>query len=401
MVCKLKTKKKRFNMAKIFVSFFIAFVLAQNSFAQNSLSDSLINANISGEARIFYFDRDRKTSHEDILATGVLLNYETLDFYGFKAGLTLQTATNPWANKASKDMFIKDMTTKGARLSQGYLDYTVSNTSFRAGRTFLSTPLVAGSGSRLIKESFEGIHLTNKDIENTTLGFVYIDKFQARTDKKGDIGNFEEYKDGAYSVYIKNNSISNLSFVSSFAKIDDYIKDESNLDIYYAEAIYKNSLKSLNYDLNAQYWLNKYNHQNIDKIDAYALKFGLNYSDFSSYFAYSKISNDKVAINQLLHGVGNGSDTIYTNSLIGSYNYEPNMEAYALNLEYKLSSIFKVGTLYTYADIKNTEQVSYSGVYTNMDFNSLLKGLSSVVQYEKIKKDKNENELRIKLFYKF
>ena len=129
------------------------------------------------------------------------------------------------------------------------------------------------------------------------------------------------------------------------------------------------------------------------------MKFGLNYSDFSSYFAYSKISNDKVAINQLLHGVGNGSDTIYTNSLIGSYNYEPNMEAYALNLEYKLSSIFKVGTLYTYADIKNTEQVSYSGVYTNMDFNSLLKGLSSVVQYEKIKKDKNENEHRIKLSY--
>ena len=70
-------------------------------------------------------------------------------------------------------------------------------------------------------------------------------------------------------------------------------KSNVDLDIYYAEAIYKNSLKSLSYDLNAQYWLNKYNHQNIDKIDAYALKFGLNYSDFSSYFAYSKISNDK------------------------------------------------------------------------------------------------------------
>ncbi len=388
-------------MAKIFITFFLVFGLVQNSFAQNSLSDALINAKISGEARVFYFDRDKKSTHEDILSTGVSLNYETLDYYGFKVGATLQAATNPWANSASKNMFINDMTTEGARLSQGYLDYTNSNTSLRAGRTFLSTPLVAGSGSRLIRESFEGLHLTNKDISDTTLGFVYVDKFQARTDKKGDIGNFDDYKNGAYSFYIKNNSISNLNLISSFLRIDDYIKNSSNLDIYYAEAIYKNSLQKLNYDLNAQYWLNKYNHQNIDKIDGYALKLGLSYLDISSYIAYSKISNDKVAIKQLLHGVGNGSDTIYTNSLISSYNYDPNMEALAFNLEYKLSSIFKVGTIYTHTDVKNIEKVSYSGVYTNMDFNSLLKGLSSVVQYEKLGMDKRGNELRVKLFYKF
>lgn len=388
-------------MAKVSISFFLALAIAQSSFAQSSLSDALINAKISGEARVFYFDRDKKTSHEDIVATGISLNYETLDYYGFKVGTTLQSAINPWANRASKNMFINDMTTEGARLSQGYLDYTLLNTSLRVGRTFLSTPLVAGSGSRLIRESFEGVHITNKDISDTTLGFVYVDKFQARTDKRGDIGNFDKYKDGVYSVYIKNSSITNLNLISSFAKIDDYIKDNSNLDIYYAEAIYKNALASLNYDLNAQYWLNKYNHQNIDKIDGYALKLGLNYYDFSSYLAYSKISDDKVAIKQLLHGVGNGSDTIYTNSLISSYNYDPNMEAFALNLEYKLSSIFKVGTIYTYTDIETMKKVSYSGVYTNMDFNSLLKGLSSVVQYEKLGIDKKGNELRVKLFYKF
>lgn len=387
-------------MAKISISFILSLVIAQSSFAQNSLSDALINAKISGEARVFYFDRDKKTSNEDILATGVLFKIETADFYGFKTGFTTQIATNPWANDSAKDMFKNDMTTKGARLSEAYLDYSYNNTNLRGGRTFLSTPLIAGSGSRLIRESFEGIHFTNKNISDTTLGFVYIDKFQARTDKKGDIGNFEEYKDGAYSFYIKNNSIENLSLIGSFAKIDEFIKDKSNLDIYYAEAIYKNSLQQLNYDLNAQYWLNRYSHQSIDKIDTYALKFALSYSDFSSYVAYSKVSNDKVEINQLLHGIGNGSDTIYTNSLIGSYNYEPNMKAYALNFEYKALQSLKIGTIYTYTNTKN-EKVSYSGIYANNDFSSTLKGLSSQIQYEKLRNDKKGDELRIKLFYKF
>ncbi|RBQ32539.1 porin [Arcobacter sp. FW59] len=388
-------------MAKISISFALALVLAQSSFAQNRLSDALLNSTISGEVRAFYFDRDKKSSHEDILATGVLLKIETANFYGLKIGATTQLATNPWTNDNAKDMFNNDMTTEGARLSEAYLDYTYSNTNLRGGRTFLSTPLIAGSASRLIRESFEGVHLTNKDINNTTLGFVYIDKFQSRTDRKGDIGKFLDYRNGVYSVYIKNNSIENLNLIGSFAKIDEFMKDESNLDIYSAEAIYKNSIGNLKYDLNTQYWLNKYNHQNVDKINGYALKIGLSYSDFSSYIAYSKISNDNVSINQLLHGVGNGSDTIYTNSLISSYNYEPNMKAYAFNLDYKLSSIFKVGTMYTYTDIKNIEKVSYSGVYTNVDLNNLLKGLSTQVQYEKVGKDKDLNELRVKLFYKF
>jgi len=386
--------------SRLFLSFIAILLLASNSFA-NIIYNSILNSKISGEIRAFYFDRDKSKDHEDILSTGVLLKIETGDIYGFKAGFTTQMATNPFINSAAKELFKNDMATEGARLSEAYLDYTYSNTNIRAGRTFLSTPLIAGSGSRLIRESFEGVHLTNKDLNNTTLGFVYIDKFQSRTDKKGDIGKFLDYKDGAYSIYIKNNSIQNLDLIGSFAKIDKFIEDSSNLDIYYIEAIYKNSLEKLNYDLNTQYWYNKYSSQDIDKIYGYAFKIGLNYLDFSSYFAYSKISNDKVGINQLLHGVGNGSDIIYTNSLISSYNYDPNMKAYAINLEYKILQNLKLGALYTYTDVKNIEKVSYSGVYTNIDFSNTIKGLSSQIQYEKVGKDKDINELRVKVFYKF
>jgi len=398
-------------MNKILLISTITLALVQSAFANNSLSKVFLNADINGEIRVFYFDKDvHKGPHDDILATGILLKYQTLDYYGFKLGAMIQAAANPWANSDAKDIFRGDMANEGARLSEAYIDYSLYNTNIRAGRTFINTPLIAGSGSRLIYESFEGVHLSNKDIKDTTLGFVYVNKFQGRTNNKGDIGNFHRTGlftsfNGMYSAYIKNSSIDGLTLIGAYARVNDIMK-ESNLDNYYVEAIYKNSINSLNYSLHGQSWYNTYSSQKVDTIYGYALKLALNYSNLSGYFAFSQISNDKVEFGRLSHGLGNDSDTIYTNSLITAYNYDPNMDAYAINLDYKLSNTLAIGTLFSYTNTHYTnddgvKEVFYTGVYANMDFNSILKGLSSVIQFESIGMDKKGHELRTKLIYKF
>jgi hypothetical protein len=43
----------------------------------------------------------------------------------------------------------------------------------------------------------------------------------------------------------------------------------------------------------------------------------------------------------------------------------------------------------------------FNCVYANVDLNNILNGLNSVIQYEKLSEDKEGDELRIKLIYKF
>lgn len=61
-----------------------------------------------------------------------------------------------------------------------YLGYTISKTNAKIGRQYISTPLVNGSGSRIVKESFEGATIVNTDLPATTFIAGFVDKFQAR-----------------------------------------------------------------------------------------------------------------------------------------------------------------------------------------------------------------------------
>lgn len=382
--------------------------LSTHIYAADSLEDAFKNGKVTGEIRAYYFDRDTGTKDANIFATGVMLNYVTQSYQGLKAGVTFQSSSTPFADSDAKTLFVRDMWAQGAQLSEAYLAYTLGKTEAKVGRMYLSTPLIAGSGSRLVRESFEGGMITNTDLPNTTLGAVYSDKFQARTNRAGDIGKFTQYGDGVYSLYAINKSITGLTLMGAWAQINDYNKVLStalntDLDIYNTEVIYENKIGSFGYNLSGQFWFNKYSSVasgSDDTINGYGLKAGASYADIGGYIAYSKISDDTVAAGQLLHGVGNGSDLIYTNSLISSYNYSPDMKAYAANLEYAITPAAKAGTLYTYTDTKGVE-VSYTGVYASYTFDGALKGLSLVAQYEDLGKDGTGNEVRIKGSYKF
>merc|ERR1712065_47097 len=75
------------------------------------------------------------------------------------------------------------MNADGTVLSEAYLQYTYDNTTLKTGRQYVKTPLLAGSGSRLIKESFEAHLLVNSDIPDTTVVAGVVTKYQTRTDK--------------------------------------------------------------------------------------------------------------------------------------------------------------------------------------------------------------------------
>ena len=64
-----------------------------------------------------------------------------------------------------------------AFIGQAYLNYKMDNTTFKAGRMRLDTPLADADDARMLPNLFEAALVTNSDIENTTLiaGHVFIE----------------------------------------------------------------------------------------------------------------------------------------------------------------------------------------------------------------------------------
>lgn len=381
--------------------------LTSNSFAADTLVDAFKNGKITGELKAFYFDRDTGDAvasvgagDASIFVTGVMLNYVTDSLMGLKFGTTFQSSNAPFASEDAKDVFAKDMYGSGAVLSEAYVEYTLSKTTAKIGRQFINSPLVASSGSRVIKDSFEGATLINTDLPDTTIGFGYVDKWQARTNqgwapKSTGMADFKQVGDGAYTLFAINKSVPGLMLSAAWAGIQEFSAGE-DLDLYRFEAKYDGKASNFTYNLGGQYFITEYSGATKDA-DGYAFKAGVGVGSIDAYVAYSKISND----GKVKYGLGYGPDTLYTQSPIISDNYEPGTEAYAIDIAYKLNEDAKIGVDYTQTEDPVRGDLSYSAVYGSYAFGGALKGLSVLVQYEKEGKDGNDEELRIKTSYKF
>lgn len=206
--------------------------------ANEGLADAFANGKIKGQIKAVYSDSNflGKAVSDDISAVGGSLEYTTSDFYGFKAGATAQVS-HILSEDNNNSVFSSDLDGSGASLSEVYINYKLKNTSVKAGRQFIFTPLVSSavdgkSSESLIKDSFEAYLLTNTDIPDTILTAGYVDKYQVKA-KSGDIGSFEQFEDGAYTVYMKNNSLENLELQAQYLNVDSNTANSDRRNLYF------------------------------------------------------------------------------------------------------------------------------------------------------------------------
>ena len=394
------------KFAKLSLAAIVVAGLVSSSFAADTLSDAFKNGKLTGEVKAFYFDRDKGSGGGDasLFVTGIMLNYVTDSFYGFKVGATMQSSNAPFASADSKSIFANDMYGSGAQLSEAYLEYKISKTTLKVGRQFISSPLVSNSGSRVIKDSFEGATLINTDLPNTTLGFIYVDKWQARTNNGfapktlGEIADFKQVGDGAYSLFVINKSIPGTMLSAAWVGVENsnYATTDGDMDLFRLEATYNGKASNFSYNLGGQYFVTEYSGTSKDS-DGFALKAGVGVSNIDAYVAYSKISDD----GKVKYGVGYGADTLYTQSPIISDNYGAGTEAYAIDIAYNFNAAAKIGIDYTTTEDVADTKLSYSAVYGSYKFDGALKGLGVLVQYEEEGRDGDAKELRFKANYKF
>jgi hypothetical protein len=382
------------KLAKLSLAAMVVAGLATSSFAADTLADAFKKGKVSGELKAWYFDRDTGARSADIVNVGMTLGYVTDSYMGFSIGATFQSNSAPFVDADGKNMFKGDMWGSGAVLSEAYVAYTMKNTTAKVGRMYLATPLVASSGSRFIKQSFEGAVIINSDLPATTLVAGYVDKFQNRTDGLGNVAEFAQVgTDGAYTLLAINKSIPGLTLTGQWAQIVD------SVDLYYIAAEYAGKAASFTYGLAGQYQVTSPDSAASDG-GYYGLKASLGMGAFNAYVAYSKVDKDAAT-----YGLGGGADIIYTGNVIAGGNYGADAEAYAIDANYVVMPGFKVGARYSSVDLipANSDQ-SIIDLYADYAFEGALKGFALQLQYEDLNKDgtgADTNELRFRANYKF
>ena len=308
-----------------------------SAFSAQSLASVFEEGKVSGEIKSQYFQKEVSNEKVSIWTNGGNLSYVTGDYYGFKSGVTLQASTVTASDlDNAPTAYNKDQNVSGAVLSQAYLQYSISNTTGKIGRQYISTPLVEGSGSRIFKESFEGLVISNTDISNTTIVAAYVDKEQYRTDIASggtdvkEVSDFEQIQDGAYTVYVNNKSIKDLTVDAQYALINSDTHTADDTKAFYAAGSYNLSP----FTIETQTYQTDNGNAVNSKGSAYGVNLLGNFDKLSLGVAYSIVDKDANIIN----GIGNGADYLYTGTWIYGGIYDADTDAYKLSAGYKITT---------------------------------------------------------------
>jgi len=446
------------KLTKLSLTAMVIAGLTSSSFAADTLADAFKNGKVSGELKAWYFDKDTEKLNSptaptsvlkdtaksgEIFNTTVVLSYVTDTLYGFNLGATFQANAAPFVNEEGKEAYKDDMYGSGSVLSEAYLGYALGKTNAKIGRQFISTPIVNGSGSRIVKESFEGATIVNTDVPSTTLFAGYVDKFQGRTSTgmgaaDGDAPTFEKRAiflgmsasttyafDDAYTVAVINKSISNLTLTGQYAWAGN-VNNADDVDVYYTEANYVLPMNGFKIGFDANFRGSKTDlvtgtGVNAISYDGTQTAGRISISDLAGFgIAFTAATNSKD--DAVIAGMGNGASS-YTATLVkaSSPSLRANTDSYRVDFTYDFSKLGATGLkgILQYAEA-NQDRVK--SAQTSADYTSYaagvsyavpaLKGLSLELQYEQqeIETTRYSNntkfttdldELRFKANYKF
>ena len=371
--------------------------------AADTLSDAFKNGKTKAQVKLQYFTKDYEgsiTKDAKILATGGNLNYVTDTFNGISLGATFQVS-HVLSVDDDSSKYAGDLDADGSVLSESYIQYTFGKSLAKVGRQYISLPLVAGSGSRIFKQSFEAYAFVTTEIPNTTVVAAHVTKTQARTDGAGSAPKFlKAGVDGATTLYIANNSIKNLTLQANILDVREVLVT-TFLDAGYK---YDSDLKPY---VAVQYFNTNYDASGTDSSSLMGIKAGININGLDVFASYTETDDD----GDVFHGVGSAAYKNYTSTTAtsGANAFVAGAEAYQIGLGYKFGAL---ATKVRYSDFDlptngsslGTADLKETTFNFSYKFAGEFKGLTAAVDYtilDSAVSDQQENDLRTKLIYSF
>jgi len=372
--------------------------------AADDLSSMFSEGKVSGEIREFSISRSVKKSAggdytRDANAIGGHLKFETAEYKGLSLGTAFYT-TNGFLLDSPKDDYTKvDPTLLGkdndsySMLGEAYLQFKLSNTTFKGGRQKLNTPMAAADDARMLPNLFEAYSLTNKDIDNTTLILSHVNKFT-----QGTFGRV--YNGGILAATSGYSPVDSRNRVGEFVNMGEYAVGENTNGVTILGAIYKNgNFKAQAWDYYAHDILNiiyadistSWNcllNDNIkpfasaqmisqsdigDKLMKnlggdgevsslyYGLKLGVKVENFTAYIAYSKSSDNSDTDNSYSNAIISpwGGMPAYTQGMVTRHVFLAGTKATKLAASYNFKDVGLKAIVY-YADYKMDKNNGYT-----------------------------------------
>lgn len=156
--------------------------------------------NLSFDIRATYvnYDYDKGFPDAEAFASSLKVKYEQKLFQALRAGAAFATVQdlgimNYAKSEKRRDMayiFNKDKENFSI-LHQLYLQYNYSKNLIEIGRFELETPLISSSDYFLLSNTFEGVHIDIKELDDSILRAGYISKMSGAWDSAYDGGAFE------------------------------------------------------------------------------------------------------------------------------------------------------------------------------------------------------------------
>lgn len=406
------------------------------AFGADTLQDAFKNGTYTGELRLAYMAGSKSdvpltqaiTSDKDVGAVGIQFGYKTADFNNFKLGLTFQ-ASHDLGLHGEDDSTQDDtrLSVSTASLVEAYLEYNfTSNTNTKVGKQFIYSPLVNNLTTYAfpLADSFNAITVTSKDIPQTTIQIAYIkDWYKMWDGVQGDafIYKNNHFKDGIYSLYFTNNSLSNLTLEGQYLDANlDETDSLGDLPIFFyggykqylTKATYQLPIKLIPLSIGGFYTKANYDVSSRKDTDGYGVELTTKLNNTTTLStAYTHTSDNA----DLPGTIGGSSDELYyTIGLINNVLCA-GMDAYSIEGRHKFSDQLGGSLKYLHID-QSAEGYAVSAKQANKadevvmslkyDFLGELKGLSihTLLSYVNYDLDVDKNDIlygRAYVTYKF
>ena len=228
----------------------VALMGSTNVGAAENLSTMFSEGKASGQIRSFWVDREYqgtagKDDHRDGWAVGGHLKYETADYEGLNFGTAFYTSNALDISSNRTDYSSNDMTLLGpdnkdySFIGEAFVQYKIGNTTLKAGRQKIDSPMAGTDDARMVPNLFEGYMLINKDIPDTTIVAGHLTKFA-----QGTFGRVYNHTASSPATSKLLSVTSGYSYVDSlnntgrFVNMGDYAVGENTAGVSVLSATY-------------------------------------------------------------------------------------------------------------------------------------------------------------------
>lgn len=416
----------------------LASALIVNAFGADDLTGMFSEGKVSGQFREFSISREVDDTRPDganrvgedytrrANTIGGYLKYDTGAWNGLSLGAAVYGTVGVHLGDRNnlKDVdptLLSKDNQNDFYLGEAYLQYKNGNTTFKAGRQKLDTPMAGSDDARMLPNLFEAYVLSNTDVKDTTLIAAHVTKFSQGTfgrayaatnpiginsilsvtagysliDSRGQTGDFTNM--GDYAIGEKTDGVSVAAAIYTGIpglklQLWDYYAHDI-LNAVYAEANYGFSMANGVAPYVAAQWINERdvgsnNVAAVKKVesDFIATKVGVKVANFDIYGAVSHNSKDTDADNGTHGGTISpwGGMPAYTQGMVTRHQFMAGTDAWKAAASYDWKNFgvnLNTGVYYTEFDMDKL-----NGYSTNYAWTAKESGFDIIFVPESIKK---------------